>query len=255
MGRRILALAHEAGLGIAGAVEFKGAPTIGQDAGELASVGNLGVSVSDDLAAVARGDAVAVDFSSPEATLPNLEIAAKAGMPIVVGTTGLSAADRARAEALAASMPTLMAPNMSLGVNVLLSLVKDAVTRIGDGFDCEVVEIHHNKKKDAPSGTALALAETAARARSLDPEKALVLTREGLVGERTGDEIGVVALRGGDNVGEHTVMLVGTGERIELTHRASSRDCLASGAVKAAAWLDGKPAGLYSMRDVIGLGS
>lgn len=142
---------------------------------------------------------------------------------------------------------------MSVGVNALLGLVAEAVKRLGPAFDVEIVELHHNKKKDAPSGTAIALAEAAAQAASLDPAKALTLAREGLTGERRPGEIGVVALRGGDNIGEHTVMLIGTGERVELVHRASSRDCLAAGAVRAGAWLYGKPPGLYSMRDVLGL--
>ena len=145
--------------------------------------------------------------------------------------------------------------NMSLGVNVLLDLVSDAVRRLGPDFDCEIVELHHGRKKDAPSGTALALADAAARAAGLDPDKDLVLAREGLVGERSDREIGVVALRGGDAAGEHTVMLLGTGERIELTHRASSRDCFAAGAVRAAVWLSGQRPGMYGMRDVLGLGA
>jgi len=255
MGRRIVALATEnPGARVVGAVETAACRDLGADAGELAGVGRIGVEITADLAATASPNAVIVDFSHADATLANLQTAADHGAPIVVGTTGLSREQRAEAEALSARMPTLIAPNMSLGVNVLLSLVEDAVRRMGDGFDCEIFELHHNRKKDAPSGTALALAEAAARASGRDPERDLVLSREGMTGERGKREIGVVALRGGDAVGEHTVMLIGTGERIELTHRAASRDCLASGAVRAAIWLAGKPAGLYSMRDVIGLG-
>jgi 4-hydroxy-tetrahydrodipicolinate reductase len=142
---------------------------------------------------------------------------------------------------------------MSVGVNVLLALVGDAVRRLGPAFDLEIGEVHHNRKKDAPSGTALALAEAAAAGAGLDPATSFRLSREGLVGERRAGEIGIVALRGGDNVGEHTVMLLGSGERVELSHRASSRDCLAIGAVRAGVWLFGKPPGLYSMQDVLGL--
>jgi 4-hydroxy-tetrahydrodipicolinate reductase len=203
-------------------------------------------------AAVALGpDTVVVDFTSAEASLDHLAAAARAGAPIVLGSTGLSPAQRKQAERIAAGMPTLIAPNMSVGVNVLLSLVEDAVARLGPAFDCEIFEVHHGRKKDAPSGTALALAEAAARAAGRDPAKTIRAERHGMVGERPVEEIGVFGLRGGDAVGDHTVMLLGTGERIELVHRAASRDCLASGALRAAAWIHDKPAGLYSMRDVI----
>jgi len=254
MGRRIVALAQDdRGARVVGALEAAGNPTLGTDAGELAGVGKLGVPITDDLAALAGPETVIVDFSTADASLVNLRVAADAGAPIVVGSTGFAKEQRAEAEQLSRSMPTLIAPNMSLGVNVLISLVEDAVKRLGAGFDCEIVEVHHNKKKDAPSGTALALGEAAARAGGRDPDQALVLAREGLTGERTAEEIGVVALRGGDAAGEHTVMMLGTGERIELVHRAATRDCFASGAIRAATWLAGREPGLYSMRDVIGL--
>jgi 4-hydroxy-tetrahydrodipicolinate reductase len=252
MGRRIIALAAaDPRARVVGAVEAARNASLGADAGELAGVGALGVAVTEDLSALARPDAVIIDFTYADVTPHHVGIAAEAGAPIVVGTTGLSKEQRSEVERLAARMPTLFAPNMSLGVNVLLSLVEDAVRRMGDGFDCEIVELHHNRKKDAPSGTALALAEAAARASGRDPEHDLVLSRAGMTGERNKQEIGVLALRGGDAVGEHTVMLIGTGERLELTHRATSRDCLASGAVRGALWLADRPAGLYSMRDVI----
>ncbi|RMF20151.1 MAG: 4-hydroxy-tetrahydrodipicolinate reductase, partial [Deltaproteobacteria bacterium] len=231
------------------AVEAPGHGDLGRDAGELAGIGPIGVPVADRLS---EGGTIC-DFTSADASIEHLRWAAEHGAPIVVGSTGFTAEQRREAERLAARMPTLIAPNMSLGVNVLLSLVEDAVARLGAGFDCEVVELHHGRKKDAPSGTALALAEAAARARGLDPEQAIVCGRSGMTGERPADQIGVAALRGGDAVGDHTVLLVGTGERLELTHRASSRDCLATGALEACAWLAGKPAGLYSMRDVIGV--
>ena len=253
MGRRIAALAtaHEKA-SVAAAVEMPGNACIGDDAGELAAVGRIGVAVTDDFASALQSGRVVVDFSTGDAALEHLRAASAAGVASVIGATGMSAEQKREVEQLAAGAPTLIAPNMSLGVNVLLALVQDAVRRLGDGFDCEIVELHHNKKVDAPSGTALALAEAAATAAGLDPATDLVLTRDGIVGERSKKEIGVVALRGGDAAGEHTVMLVGTGERIELTHRAASRDCFAQGAVEAAVWLDGRDAGLYSMKDVIG---
>jgi len=254
MGRRIVALATEGREAhVVGAIEMDGHAEIGADAGELAGVGTLGIPVTADTAGLIAPPNVTIDFSTPEGALARLRTAAANGAPIVVGATGFTRDQREETERLSASMPTLVAPNMSLGVNVLIGLVEEAVARLGSGFDCEIVELHHGRKKDAPSGTGLALAEAAARAAGLDPASDLVLAREGLVGERSDREIGVVALRGGDAAGEHTVMLLGTGERIELTHRASSRDCFANGAVRAAAWLADRPAGLYSMRDVLGL--
>lgn len=257
MGRRIVALA-EGGLEarVAGAAEMPGSPLVGRDAGELAGIAPFGVSVAGSFAdarAAAGAGAVAVDFTSPEAAVEHAREAAATGTPIVIGTTGFTREQRAELEALSKKTPLLLSANMSIGVNVLLGLVGEAVRRLGPAFDIEIVEVHHNRKKDAPSGTALALAEAAAAASGVDPASAFTLAREGLVGERKRGEIGVVALRGGDNVGEHTVMLLGTGERVELSHRASSRDCLAAGAVRAGAWLHGRAPGLYSMKDVLGL--
>lgn len=252
MGRRIVALAtDDARFRVAGAVEAPGHPAIGADVGETAGVGRLGVSIGQDLASVASPAATIIDFTAAEASIVHLRIASAAKAPIVVGSTGFTSAQRAEALKLSGAMPTLIAPNMSLGVNVLLSLVEDAVERLGPSFDCEIFEVHHGRKKDSPSGTALALAESAARAAGLDPATAIRASREGMVGERPPREIGVFGLRGGDVVGDHTVMLLGAGERLELTHRASSRDCLATGALSAAAWLRGRQAGLYSMRDVV----
>lgn len=254
MGRRITALAAEdPEVEVVAAVEAEGSPLLGQDIGELAGIGAIGVEIGDSYGAVADSDCVTLDFTIAEAAMGTVRIAAAVEAPILIGTSGLTISDREEVEGLAENMPTIVAANTSLGVNVLVSLVEDAVRRLGDGFDCELVELHHNKKKDSPSGTAFALAEAAAVAKGLDPAKALRLAREGLVGEREADEIGVVALRGGDNPGEHTVMLVGMGERIELVHRTISRDCFASGAIRAAKWLDGKEPGLYSMRDVVGI--
>ncbi len=257
MGRRIIALA-DAGSGarIAAAVEIAGSHLIGKDAGELAGIAPLGVPVVadfDEAIAAAGPGAVAVDFTVPEAAMDHARHAATTSTPIVIGTTGLSREQREELQSLSSRTALLVSANMSVGVNVLLGLVGEAVRKLGPAFDIEIVEVHHNKKKDAPSGTALALAEAAASAAGLDPASSLRLSREGTSAERRPGEISVVALRGGDNVGEHTVMLLGTGERVELVHRASSRDCLATGAVRAGAWLGGKPPGLYSMKDVLGL--
>ncbi len=252
MGRRIVALAQEAAdIEVVGAVEAAGNALIGRDVGEIAGVGPIGVAIGDDLAVVAGPQTVILDFTIAEASVNNVRVAADKQAPIVIGTSGLSRTERDEIAGLAARMPTIVAANTSVGINVLLTLVQEAIARLGDGFDCEILELHHNKKKDAPSGTAVALAEAAAGAAGIDPADALVLSREGVVGERRTDEIGVVALRGGDAVGEHTVMLVGKGERLELTHRMASRDCLAAGAMAAARWLAAKKPGLYSMQDVI----
>lgn len=257
MGRRIMALA-EAGKDarVVGAVEIAGSHLVGKDAGELAGTALLGVTVVSEFAsatASAERGAVAIDFTAPEAAVEHARHAAATGTPIVIGTTGLTREQRAELEVLALRTPLLLSANMSVGVNVLLGLVGQAARLLGPAFDIEIVEVHHNRKKDAPSGTALALAEAAAAGAGLDPAEAFTLARQGICGERRPGEIGIVALRGGDNVGEHTVMMLGTGERVELSHRASSRDCLAAGAVRAGAWLFGKGPGLYSMKDVLGL--
>jgi 4-hydroxy-tetrahydrodipicolinate reductase len=257
MGRRIVALAAASSAArVAAAVEIPASQLMGRDAGEVAGVSSLGVPIVTDFVAAidaAGHGAVAIDFTAPEAAVMHARQAAALGTPIVIGTTGLTREQRAELDELASSTAMLVSANMSVGVNALIGLVEEAVRRLGPAFDVEIVELHHNKKKDAPSGTAIALAEAAARAAALDPATALTMSREGMTGERRAGEIGVVALRGGDNIGEHTVMLIGAGERVELVHRASSRDCLAAGAVRAGAWLHGRAAGRYTMRDVLGL--
>ena len=254
MGRRIIALAAEdARLRVVGALEARGNAAVGADAGVLAGLSASGVKVGDDLAPLASPGAVIVDFTSAESSLAHLRTAAAKRAPIVIGSTGFTAAAKAEAEKLAAGTATLIAANMSLGVNVMLALVEDAARRLGAGFDCEIVELHHGRKKDAPSGTALALGGAAARGKGLDAKQGFRIERAGMTGERPRNEIGIFALRGGDAVGDHTVFFAGTGERVELTHRATSRDCLASGALHAAVWLAGRKPGLYSMRDVLGV--
>jgi 4-hydroxy-tetrahydrodipicolinate reductase len=172
----------------------------------------------------------------------------------VIGSTGFTSGTKARVAAAAAKSPIVLSPNMSVGVNVLFALAQRAAATLGDAYDVEIVELHHKRKKDAPSGTAVKLAEVAAQALGRDPAKDLVFERSGIVGERTPREIGVQSVRGGDVVGEHTVYFFGDGERLELSHRATSREQFASGAVRAARWVVGKPPGLYDMFDVLGLG-
>jgi 4-hydroxy-tetrahydrodipicolinate reductase len=237
---------------LAGALEAPGNPVIGKDAGEVAGVGTQGVKVVDDYAAIARPDTVTLDFTNASASLGHLEIAASKGAAIVIGSTGFTPETEARAKALAQRTRTVIAPNMSIGVNVLMKITAE-VARILSNFDAEVIEIHHNTKVDAPSGTAIALGRTIAEARKLDYHANAVYGREGITGVRPHEKIGVLALRAGDAVGDHTVIFGGQGERLELIHRAQSREALARGALRAAAWLEDRPAGLYSMRDVLGL--
>ena len=254
MGRTLIRLIHEQpGAALHAAVETAGHAAVGQDAGIIAGVAALGVPIGDDYGRVAAPKTVTLDFTIPGAALEHLRTAVAKGASIVIGTTGYSAEEQREIDQLAGRTPCVIAANMSVGVNVLLELVEHAAAVLGGGFDAEIVEIHHRMKIDAPSGTALALGRAAAAGLKRDFERSKRLAREGVVGARGDEEIGIVALRGGDAVGDHTVVFAGMGERIELTHRAHSRDCLARGAVRAALWLAGKPAGRYSMRDVLGL--
>jgi 4-hydroxy-tetrahydrodipicolinate reductase len=209
--------------------------------------------VGDALAGVCTREHVVLDFTAPEATLGHARVAAERGAGLVVGTTGFDTAQQRELRVLAVRTRTVWAPNMSVGVTVLTELVSAAARLLDATFEAEIVELHHHAKRDAPSGTALALGRAVAEARGQDFERSAVLAREGLVGARRPDEIGIVALRAGDAVGDHTVVFGGLGERVELTHRAQSRDCLARGALRAALWVAERPPGVYSMRDVLGL--
>jgi 4-hydroxy-tetrahydrodipicolinate reductase len=253
MGRLLIALAAaDPSCRIAGALEAPGAATLGRDAGEAAGIGRLGVAITDDYTALARPDTVTLDFTSAVASLAHLEVAAASGAAIVIGSTGFTPELDARARAIAPRTRTVIAPNMSVGVNVLMRIVAEVAKIIPD-FDAEVIEIHHRTKVDAPSGTALALGRTIAEARGVDFAGNAIYGREGIIGVRERDRIAVLAMRAGDAVGDHTVIFGGQGERLELTHRAQSRDALARGALRAAAWLERQPPGLYSMREVLGL--
>jgi 4-hydroxy-tetrahydrodipicolinate reductase len=238
---------------LVGAIEAAGHSAIGKDAGEVAGIGAIGVKVSADYGALAAPDNVTLDFTVAEAALEHLRTAVTKGAAIAIGTTGFSAEQRAEAEKLAPQTRALIAPNMSIGVNVLQKVVADVARILKDGFDPEIVEIHHRFKADAPSGTALALGRTIATAQGKDFDRTATLARQGITGQRTNEEIGIVALRGGDVVGDHTVIFAGFAERLEFTHRAQSRECLARGALRAALWLPHQPPGFYSMKDVLGL--
>ena len=253
MGTRIIALLQESsGLRLAGAIEAAAHPALGQDAGEVAGVGRRGVTITADAAALAR-DRILVEFSAPEATLEHLRLASAHGARAVIGTTGFSQAQRQEITGLATRVPIMLASNMSVGVTVALKLLPLMARALGDDYDVEISEIHHRFKKDAPSGTALSMAEVVAEALGRDLAKVAVHGRQGLPGERTRKEIGVLSLRSGDVVGEHTVSFGSLGERLELTHRAHSRDTFARGALRAVRWIADRPPALYSMADVLGL--
>jgi 4-hydroxy-tetrahydrodipicolinate reductase len=254
MGGRIVALAREStDLRVVGALERAGHPALGRDAGEVAGGGRLGVAVTPDAAAVLTRDRILLEFTAPEATLEHLRLAARQGAKAVVGTTGLAPAQVAEVRELAARTAILLAPNMSVGVNLAFRLLALMARALGDDYDVEITEIHHRMKKDAPSGTAQRMAEVVAEALGRDLDRVSVYGRHGMVGERGRTEIGVHALRGGDVVGEHTVTFATLGERLELTHRAHSRDTFAQGALRATRWMAGAGPGLYSMHDVLGV--
>jgi 4-hydroxy-tetrahydrodipicolinate reductase len=251
MGQRIVQLALEdKALKLAAALDAPGHPQQGRDVGEVVGAGQLGVPVSSFVPVEQRLD-VMIDFSMPEGTMAVLPTCVERRIPIVVATTGHSPAQRREIEAAAHQTAVLMAPNMSLAVNVLMKLVRQAALVLKDrGFDVEILERHHRFKKDSPSGTALQLARIIQEAMG---QTELRHGREGLVGERPPGEIGIHAIRVGDNVGEHTILFSTLGETLELTHRAHARDCYARGALQAAKFLANRPAGRYTMEDVLGL--
>ena len=253
MGHAIVrAIAAAEGAALSAAVERADYPYLGADASQMAGLSASGVRVSDQPPAKGVAD-VWIDFSTPSAAVPNAQAAAAASAGIVIGTTGVSADDKEKIAAIAKTIPVVLTPNMSMGVNVMLKLVADAARMLGPGYDIEIVETHHRAKRDAPSGTALRLGEAVAEASGRDLAKVARYDRHGEIGPRTQAEIGMQTLRGGDVFGDHTVFYFGQGDRIEITHRASSRDTFAHGAVRAALWLADKPAGLFDMRDVLGL--
>jgi 4-hydroxy-tetrahydrodipicolinate reductase len=254
MGQRIVAcLADAADLRLVAALEAPGHGALGRDVGELTGVGKAGVCVGVDAAAEIKRDRVLIEFSVPEASLAHLRLVAQAGARAVIGTTGFSGEQRAEIGDLAKRAAILLSPNMSVATNVAFKLLATMAKALGDEYDVEITEIHHRFKKDAPSGTALRMAEIVAAALGRDLDQVAVYGRQGLPGERPRPEIGILSLRSGDVVGEHTVSFGTLGERLELTHRAHNRDTYARGAVRAARFIVGRPPGLYSMADVLGL--
>jgi len=251
-GMIIRAVAETPRAALVAAIERPDFPGLGRDASREAGLPESGVSLQADKPEPGLAD-VWIDFSLPGVAVANAQAAAKAGAGIVIGTTGISTKDKEAIAHVAERVPVVLSPNMSMGVNVMLRLVADAARALGPGYDIEIVETHHRAKRDAPSGTALRLAEAVAEATGRDLGKTARYHRQGDIGPRTNEEIGMQTLRGGDVVGDHTVFFFGQGDRIEITHRASSRETFARGAVRAALWLHGRPAGLYDMRDVLGL--
>ena len=238
---------------LAAAVETPGHPMLGRDAFEAAGAGKAGIPVTADFPGAIAGADVAIDFTHPASSVGHAREAASAGKPIVIGTTGLSPEQTGEIREAAKRIPCVLSPNMSVGVNLMFQVAADVARTLGEEFDVEIVEVHHRFKKDSPSGTAVRLADAVAGALGREMREAGVYGRQGIVGERTKREIGVLAVRAGDVVGEHTVIFGGIGERFEITHRAHSRDTFARGAVRAAGWVLGRPAGLYDMKSVLGL--
>ncbi len=244
--------AHDATV-LAGALERPGSPALGRDAGEVAGIGALGVTMTDDpLEALLKADGV-IDFTTPEATVELAALAAQARIAHVVGATGLGAEHLQKLEAAARHAVVVRSGNMSLGVNLLAGLVKKVASTLGADWDIEIVEMHHRMKVDAPSGTAFLLGEAAAAGRHIALAEHSVRARDGITGARTPSDIGFATLRGGTVVGDHSVIFAGAGERLELTHRAEDRGIFANGALRAALWARDRKPGLYSMADVLGL--
>jgi 4-hydroxy-tetrahydrodipicolinate reductase len=241
------------GMSLAAAVERKDSPAVGKDAGELAGLLRLDLRVIDDLSKAIANLDVVIDFTRPEPTMEHLAVCRKHGKRLVIGTTGFASEQKAEIERAAREIPIVLAPNMSVGVNLCLKLLEIAAKVIGEQTDIEIIEAHHRHKVDAPSGTALRMGEVVAAALGRELNECAVYGREGYTGERDRKSIGFSVIRAGDIVGEHTVMFADEGERVEITHNASSRMTFAKGAMRAATWLMGKTPGIYDMQDVLGL--
>ncbi|MEC7118685.1 MAG: 4-hydroxy-tetrahydrodipicolinate reductase [Pseudomonadota bacterium] len=255
MGRTLIQAVHEAGAVLAAAVEQPNSSLIGADAGELAGIGHQGVAIVGDLQSVVGQCDVVIDFTAPAATMRHLEICQAQGCAMVIGTTGFDDAQKAQLQSTAQQIAVVYAANYSVGVNVSLKMLALAAKAFGETVDIEVIEAHHRHKVDAPSGTALMMGGAVADALGRDLKQDAVYAREGITGARERQQIGFQTIRGGDIVGEHTVMFIGDGERVEVKHIATSRMNFASGAVRAAGWVSGRSAALYDMQDVLDLRS
>jgi len=254
MGRSIISLiAEDKHCELKGALEHPSCSLIGMDAGEVAGCGKNGVEITDDIEKAFAGCDVFIDFTGAEPTMANLEKYEKAGVPAIIASTGMTSDQTKQLEKLAEKIPVVFSPNMSVGVNLTFKILEMVTQAIGEDWDIEIIEAHHRMKKDAPSGTAMKMGEVIANVLGRDIEKDGAYSRHGLIGERTDREIGMQTIRAGDIVGEHTAMFCTNGERIEITHRAHTRDMFAKGAIAAAKWLKDKDKGFYNMFDVLGL--
>ena len=254
MGGRIIHMIRQStAVELAAAFERPDHASVGSDVGQVAGLGNLGIKLAGSLKEVMGLGEVLIDFTAPEATVENLKVASAAKLAVVIGTTGISGNTLDQAKALASRTRCVMSPNMSVGVNLMFKIAGEMAKVLGKDYDMEILEVHHRFKKDAPSGTAVRLAQILAAAGDRDLDEVGVYHRKGMIGERTSEEIGIQALRAGDITGEHTILFGGMGERLELIHRAHNRDNFARGAVRADAWLVHQPTGLYDMLDVLGL--
>lgn len=255
MGRMLVhAIATTPGCTLAGGTDREGSPFLGQDPAVLAGLEPSGLAVTADARAVFEAADAVIDFTVPAATVGHARLAAETGTALVVGTTGLSKDQSAEVAAATQSVPIVMAPNFSVGVNLLFALTELVASKLGIDYDIEIVEMHHRHKVDAPSGTALGIGRAAAKGRGVDLDAAAVMSREGITGPREAGTIGFATLRGGDVVGDHSAIFAADGERLELTHKASTRAVFSKGAVRAALWTQGKGPGLYDMADVLGIG-
>jgi len=254
MGKRIIhMIGQNKGITLSGAFESPDHPNVNEDAGLVAGVGELGIRIAGSFTEVVDQGDVLIDFTTAKATLENLGTVVEKGLAMVIGTTGITGDILKEAEELANKIRCVMAPNMSVGVNVMFKIAGEMARILGKDYDMEILESHHRLKKDAPSGTAMRLGRILADARGWDLDKVGVYERKGIIGKREDEEIGIQTFRAGDITGEHTVMFGGIGERLELIHRAHNRDNFAKGAVRAALWVTGQPEGLYDMQDVLGL--
>lgn len=254
MSGRIIRMIHlSQDVVLAGAFERPDHPSVDQDIGLVVGLGQMSTKVAGSIEEVIDLGEVLIDFTTPQATLENIRTASARGVSMVIGTTGITGEDLRELTEQAKKIPCVMAPNMSVGVNVMFRIVAEMARILGKDFDMEILEVHHRLKKDAPSGTAMRLAQILAESVNRDLDKVAVYERRGMIGQRTDQEIGIQTWRAGDITGEHTVMFGGVGERLEVTHRAHNRDNFARGAVKAASWVVNQPVGLYDMQDVLDL--
>lgn len=252
MGRRLISLASESEeFTVVGATERENHPVLNKDIGNVCGIGKLNVSITDNLAEVIEKGDVIVDFTTSLSTINNVKQAKQTHKPIVIGTTGLTDEEMEIIKTASSSIPILLSPNMSIGVNVVFNIVGNVARDLGQDYDIEIIEAHHNQKKDAPSGTAKRLADEILQAKGKGRNYRLIYGREGSVGKRPKGEIGIHAIRAGDIIGDHTVIFAGENERIEITHRAHSRDVFARGALRACKFIIGKSPKLYNMQDVL----